>query len=164
MLAESDFTRLLDAVARVEDPEVPVTLKDLGVLRSVTQSDGGVHVVLRATKIGCPGKSRMTSDIEEACRAITPGVRVDISWDQSAWTPDQVTSTGMDVLRDFGIVLHEHERVKCPYCSSRSIEMLSEYGGSICKVPYRCAGCGSMFERLRSIDAVQPVSIKKKAR
>lgn len=164
MLTESDFTRILDAVALVEDPEVPVTLKDLGVLRSVTQTDSTIHVVLRATKIGCPGKSRMTSDIEEACRATAPGLAVDIEWDQDPWTADDVTQAGMEVLRDFGIVLHEHDRITCPYCSSHTIEMLSEYGGSICKVPYRCGACGSMFERLRSIEAAQPVSIKKKAR
>lgn len=164
MLTESDFARVVEAVAQVEDPEVPVTLKDLGVLRSVAQSDTQIHVVLRATKIGCPGKSRMTSDIESACRDLAPGISVDIEWDEDPWSADDVTQAGMDVLRDFGIVLHEHHRVTCPYCASKEIEMLSEYGGSICKVPYRCGSCGSMFERLRSIDAIQPVSIKKKAR
>jgi ring-1,2-phenylacetyl-CoA epoxidase subunit PaaD len=162
MLHDDDFTQLLEAVAQVEDPEVPVTLKDLGVLQSVTQSEQGVQVLLRATKIGCPGKSRMVKDIEAACAAIDAGVQVTVEWDLAAWKPEDVSETGQIALRDFGIVLNAPAEIKCPYCSSGNTEMLSDYGGSICKAPFRCSSCGSMFDRLRSVESVQPVSVVKK--
>lgn len=162
MLCDDDFTQLLEAVAQVEDPEVPVTLKDLGVLQAVTQSEHGVHVLLRATKIGCPGKSRMVKDIEAACAAIGAGIQVTVEWDLAPWKPDDVSETGKIALKDFGIVLNAPAEIKCPYCSSGNTEMLSDYGGSICKAPFRCSSCGSMFDRLRSVENVQTVSVVKK--
>jgi ring-1,2-phenylacetyl-CoA epoxidase subunit PaaD len=163
MLRDDDFTRLLEAVGQVEDPEVPVTLKDLGVLQSVTQSEQGVHVLLRATKIGCPGKTRMVKDIETVCANISAGIQVNVEWDLSPWKPDDVSEMGRIALRDFGIVLNAPAEIKCPYCSSRNTEMLSDYGGSICKAPFRCGSCGSMFDRLRSVENVQIVSVVKKS-
>jgi ring-1,2-phenylacetyl-CoA epoxidase subunit PaaD len=163
MLCGDDFVRLLEAIAQVEDPEVPVTLKDLGVLQSVTQSERGVHVLLRATKIGCPGKSRMVSDIEAACANINPEIQVDIKWDLSPWTPDDVSDFGRLALKDFGIVLNAPAEIKCPYCSSGNTAMLSDYGGSICKVPFRCGSCGSIFDRLRSVETVQTISVRPKS-
>lgn len=163
MLSKDDFTRLLAAIEQVEDPEVPVTLKDLGVLQSVVQSERGIHVLLRATKIGCPGKSRMVNDIEVACAAIKSEIDVSVEWDVSPWNADDVSETGRMALKNFGIVLNAPEEIKCPYCSSSKTAMLSEYGGSICKAPFRCGSCGSMFDRLRSVETVQSVSIKKKS-
>ena len=162
MPGNDDFERLVEAVSGVEDPEVPVTLSDLGVLRSVTCTDRGVRVLLRATKIGCPGKSKMTDDVVAACGTVWPGVQVDVEWDLAPWSPEEVTERGRAVLKDFGIVLENRRSVSCPYCSSAAVEMLSVYGGSICKVPHRCAACGSMFEQLRSVEVAQPVSIGKK--
>jgi len=164
MLKNDEFDRLVDKVAAVEDPEVPVSLSDLGVLRSVSRTDRGVHIVLRATKIGCPGKNRMTSDIVSACESIRSDLAVQVEWDLQPWTPDQVSEQGRRVLREFGIVIETGVAMACPYCSSDAVELLSEYGGSICKVPHRCGACGSMFEQLRSVDVVQSVSIGKKMR
>ena len=162
MLSEADFNLLIAAVEQVEDPEVPVTLKDLGVLQSISQSDQGVHIILRATKIGCPGKSRMVDDIGAACSAISSEICVSVEWDLAQWKPEDVSDIGRSALKEFGIVLNAPEDIKCPYCSSETIEMLSDYGGSICKVPFRCGSCGSMFDRLRSVESVQSVHIKMK--
>ena len=128
----------------------------------MTRTDRGVRVLLRATKIGCPGKNKMTDDVVAACGGVWPGAQVDVEWDLAPWTPDEVTERGRAVLKEFGIVLENRESVSCPYCSSSAVEMLSEYGGSICKVPHRCGACGSMFEQLRSVEVAQPVSIGKK--
>ena len=164
MFGNDDFAQLVEAVSGVEDPEVPVTLSDLGVLRSVTRTDRGVRVLLRATKIGCPGKNKMTDDVVAVCGSIWLGAQVEVEWDLAPWTPDEVTERGRAVLKEFGIVLENRESALCPYCSSAAVEMLSEYGGSICKVPHRCGACGSMFEQLRSVEVAQPVSIGKKGK
>lgn len=164
LLKSDELSRLVDKVSAVEDPEVPVTLRDLGVLRSVRLTDVGIHVVLRATKIGCPGKTKMTSDIVTACESISPDINVEVEWDIQPWTPDEVTEQGRRILQEFGIVIDSASSITCPYCSSGAVELLSDYGGSICKVPHRCGACGSMFEQLRSVDVAQPVSIGKKNR
>jgi ring-1,2-phenylacetyl-CoA epoxidase subunit PaaD len=104
----------------------------------------------------------MVKDIEAACAAIDAGVQVTVEWDLAAWKPEDVSETGQIALRDFGIVLNAPAEIKCPYCSSGNTEMLSDYGGSICKAPFRCSSCGSMFDRLRSVESVQPVSVVKK--
>jgi len=156
------FQQIVLAVEAVEDPEIPITLKDLGVLRSVTYDDDCIFIVLRPTKVGCPGKTRMESEIRKACSIFDPSVTVEIKWENEPWNPNDVTLSGQECLAEYGITVREHERMICPYCSSNAVSMMGDFGGSICKVPYHCDSCGSTFERLRSVQSSELVKFIKK--
>jgi ring-1,2-phenylacetyl-CoA epoxidase subunit PaaD len=47
-------TGIWDALAEVEDPELPVAITDLGMVRSVTVEGTEVRVLLTPTFVGCP--------------------------------------------------------------------------------------------------------------
>lgn len=164
MLTVIIFQQLVDAIEAVEDPEIPITLKDLGVLRSVTQKDNHVVVVLRPTKIGCPGKVRMESEIRRACSSLDPVGTVEITWEYEPWSPNDVTPNGQRRLAEYGITVREHELIECPYCSSKVVSTMGDFGGSICKAPYHCDSCGSTFERLRSVQTAEPVTFLRKVK
>lgn len=164
MITAVIFQQLVLAVEAVEDPEIPITLKDLGVLRSITRKDDCVVIVLRPTKIGCPGKTRMESEIRRACSTFDPIGTVEITWEYEPWNPNDVTLSGQKCLAEYGITVREHERIVCPYCSSNAVSTMGDFGGSICKVPYHCDSCGSTFERLRSVQSTEPVMFLRKVK
>ena len=138
------------ALAEVEDPEVPVTLADLGVLRSVEITDERVVVHLAPTRLGCPGRAEMTRRVEEAVRGARPEAVVDVEWDMVAWRPDQITSRGADVLAEWGYALLAGG-LRCPYCRSEDTRSEGEFGGAVCKRPFTCRACGSTFDVLRGL-------------
>jgi ring-1,2-phenylacetyl-CoA epoxidase subunit PaaD len=138
------------AVAAVEDPEVPITLADLGVLRSLDIDGDRVVVHLAPTRLGCPGRAEMTRRVEEAVKGARPDAAVVVEWDMVAWQPDDVTPQGAGVLAEWGYTLLAGG-LRCPYCGSSDTRADGEFGGSVCKKPFTCRACGSTFDALRGL-------------
>ncbi|MFN2431817.1 MAG: metal-sulfur cluster assembly factor [Gemmatimonadota bacterium] len=94
------------ALARVQDPELPLGLVDLGLVYGVRVSDGAVEVDLTHTALGCPAIEMMQDDVEAALRAL-PGivdVRVNTVWDPP-WTKARLTPRGRMLLLTCGVGL-----------------------------------------------------------
>jgi len=139
-----------DALAKVEDPEVPVTLLDLGVLRSVTVDADRVVVLLRPTRLGCPGRDRMERDVTTAVHAVDPHLAVEVAWEPLPWREQDVTPAGRAALKDIGYAVLLGGPARCPYCGSEDAKSEGEFGGALCKAPYTCRSCGSTFDAMRS--------------
>jgi metal-sulfur cluster biosynthetic enzyme len=93
-----------EALRAVEDPEMPVSVVDLGLIYDVTVDDGVATVEMTLTYTGCPARSMLTSEIEEAA-ASPEGVdaaSVQLVWSPE-WTLDMVTEAGRESLREFGV-------------------------------------------------------------
>jgi ring-1,2-phenylacetyl-CoA epoxidase subunit PaaD len=145
------------AVRKVEDPEIPITLVDLGVLRSIEFRDDSLRVVLRPTRLGCPARDRMEHDIAEAARSIRPAMSVDVEWEAEPWSESDVTSIGRSILRAFGYADGTTTDTECPYCGSADVRAEGSFGGALCKLPWTCRACGSTFDVLRSTAVAAPV-------
>lgn len=167
----SDALGALRALAAsVPDPELPpLTLADLGVLRSVSidPESGAVLVTITPTYSGCPAIEVMRADL--ASRLSSAGyldvrVRVVLS---PAWTTDWITEEGRRKLADAGIappgrvglraagpvplVLEPvRQPVRCPRCGGGSVE-LSRFGSTPCKSLRRCTSCGEPFEHVKEL-------------
>ena len=140
--------RVREAVSAVQDPEIPVPLSDLGVLRKVEIDVGQVRILLRPTRLACPGRERMRRDVEEAVRAVAPEAEVRIEWEMSGWTAQQVSPEGRTLLADLGFSVLEHPT--CPYCGGDS-RRDAEFGGSVCKRPFTCRACGSTWDQVAGV-------------
>lgn len=138
------------ALARVEDPEIPVTLRDLGVLRGVSVEGTRVRVRLRPTRLGCPGRDRMERDVAAAVKALAPWLTVEVDWELSPWREQDVTPAGKAALKEIGYALLLGGPARCPYCASENVRPEGEFGGALCKLPYTCRACGSTFDAMRS--------------
>jgi metal-sulfur cluster biosynthetic enzyme len=78
---------LWDALRDVEDPEIPISVVDMGLIVDVAQHDGIVEVKLTFTAMGCPAMDFIMDDIRERLLR-EPGVRevrIEIVWDP-AWS------------------------------------------------------------------------------
>ncbi|TWP47816.1 phenylacetate-CoA oxygenase subunit PaaJ [Lentzea tibetensis] len=164
------MTTALEIASRVRDPELPVlTLADLGVLRSVSESsDGSVVVTITPTYTGCPALDEMGADLRRSLVAAgysSVEVRTALS---PAWTTDWITDEGRRKLQEAGIappsklgpqavgpvplnLTPPSRRVLCPRCSSPRTEEVSRFGSTACKALRRCADCLEPFEHVKEI-------------
>ena len=160
--------RVRAVAASVPDPELPpLTLADLGVLRSVSvdAASGAVTVTITPTYSGCPALDVMRADLVSRLAAAGHGdVRVRVAL-APAWTTDWITDEGRRKLASAGIsppgrvgprgpvplVLSPRPpSAACPRCGCESVE-LSRFGSTPCKSLRRCASCGEPFEHFKEL-------------
>jgi len=92
------------ALKEVLDPEYPVNLVDLGLIRGVKVDGGRVQVQLTYTSIGCPCWDIIQDDIRTRLLR-EPGVeQVDIEVVYEPWSLADVTPEGRAALRRLGVV------------------------------------------------------------
>lgn len=93
-----------DQLYSVEDPEMPVSIVDLGLIYGVEIEDSIAHVEMTLTYSGCPAREMLTDDIQDAVESVEGIERVDIRlvWSPE-WTVEMVTDSGRKQLREFGL-------------------------------------------------------------
>lgn len=99
--------RVWDALAEIQDPEMPVNLVDLGLVYRVAVDEQGTAAVdLTFTAMGCPAGDFIVEDVQERVGAIegVGEVKVRIVWDPP-WTADRLTEAGRDALESWGLAV-----------------------------------------------------------
>jgi metal-sulfur cluster biosynthetic enzyme len=94
-----------DALYGVEDPEMPISIVDLGLLYGVDVDPAGrVVVEMTLTYTGCPARDMLQDDVREAVSAVEGVDDVDLRlvWNPP-WSVEMVTEQGKDDLREFGL-------------------------------------------------------------
>ncbi|MFC3958366.1 1,2-phenylacetyl-CoA epoxidase subunit PaaD [Halovivax cerinus] len=93
-----------DALYAVEDPEMPVSIVDLGLIYDVGVDDGLARVDMTLTYSGCPARDMLQTDVREAVAAVDGVDDVDINlvWSPE-WSVGLVTEAGKADLREFGL-------------------------------------------------------------
>ncbi|MFB6130173.1 MAG: metal-sulfur cluster assembly factor [Salinigranum sp.] len=97
---------VLAALEEVEDPEIPVSVVDLGLVYDVTVDGGHVAIEMTLTSLACPAEEMLREDVESRVASM-PGVEtVDVSivWDPP-WTVERMTDAGRERIREFGITI-----------------------------------------------------------
>jgi metal-sulfur cluster biosynthetic enzyme len=95
-----------DALYEVQDPEMPVSVVDLGLIYDVEVTDGRATIEMTLTYTGCPARSMITNDVR--CAAMTAsGIEdADVRLRYSPeWNVNMVTERGREQLREFGLSL-----------------------------------------------------------
>jgi metal-sulfur cluster biosynthetic enzyme len=104
--AEGLARRVWAALYGVEDPEMPVSIVDLGLVYglSVDKRAGTAEVEMTLTYTGCPARDMLIGEVREAVAAVE-GIEeasVTLVW-SPGWTVDMVTERGKESLREFGL-------------------------------------------------------------
>ncbi len=95
---------LWNALREVEEPEMPISIVDMGLIVALERQDSAVFVKLTYTAMGCPAMEMIMDDIR-ARLLQEPGVEkveIETVWDQP-WTPARITEDGRDTLLVWGI-------------------------------------------------------------
>lgn len=150
-------------VSNVHDPEVPVlTIKDLGILRSISQKDDIWVVEITPTYSGCPAMKTIESEIKEAL--LSKGIsNVEIVSSLSpAWTTDWLSEEGKRKLEAYGIappvdevdknvLFSKDPIVPCPRCKSKHTKMISQFSSTACKAHFQCQDCLEPFDYFKCL-------------
>jgi phenylacetate-CoA oxygenase PaaJ subunit len=102
--AAAETAHLWAALREVRDPELPISLVDLGLIYDIRAAGHRVEVDVTFTATACPCMDFIRQDITERLLR-EPGVReVEIRevWDPP-WTSDRMTEEGKAILRGFGV-------------------------------------------------------------
>jgi ATP-binding protein involved in chromosome partitioning len=70
----SDTAPILEALSKVNDPELHRSITELGMVQSVTLDGGKLSLTILLTISGCPMRDRLTSDITNSVKDL-PGVK-----------------------------------------------------------------------------------------
>ena len=163
----------LEAIAGgVFDPELPpLTLADLGILRSVEEVDGSVVVTVTPTYSGCPAVEFIEDEIRrELAHATTAEIQIVRAFSPT-WTTDWITDEGRRKLTEAGIAPPRHvlpqadsgnavsvalgrkpkDPVPCPRCSGTNTVEISHFGSTACKSLQRCDDCSEPFDHFKEI-------------
>lgn len=95
---------LWDALRDVTDPEIPISIVDMGLIVDLKQHGGIVALKLTFTAMGCPAMDFIMDDIRERLLK-EPGVEqvnIEIVWDP-VWTKARLSEEGIDIMRTWGI-------------------------------------------------------------
>jgi len=153
-----------EVLRQITDPEIPViTLDELGIVRDLRETAGGLEVVLTPTYSGCPATEAIQDDVRNALAAFGD---VEITLQRApAWTTDWISEEGRRKLKEYGIappgavaeqtirLVHPKAMagLACPRCGSESTEKLSAFGSTACKAIYRCLACREPFEYFKPL-------------
>jgi metal-sulfur cluster biosynthetic enzyme len=84
---------ILDALTRVVDPEVAMSIVDVGLIYGVTVNHEKVHVLLTMTSAACPVTDVIKEEVEGELDRLAPPellVHVELVWDPP-WTIDRMS-------------------------------------------------------------------------
>ncbi len=85
---------VLTALHRVVDPEVAMSIVDVGLVYKVTVTPERLHVLMTMTSPACPVADVILDDVDSELDAIVPaGMAVDIElvW-EPPWTTDRMSA------------------------------------------------------------------------
>ncbi len=99
------LSRLWEALREVEDPEIPISVVGMGLIVSLSFSEGVVDIELTFTAMGCPAMDFIQDDIRERLlqEPEVDEVRIEIVWDP-VWTRARIREESRATMRKLGIV------------------------------------------------------------
>lgn len=145
---------ILTVLRNVEDPEAPVSIVDLGIVKEVRvlSDEGRITVTLVPTRAGCPARSFIERQVREHLAVAFPTITLECRWETSdAWSSNCITAGGARALVAFGIAAPTRpgEPVRCPYCGSLETTVSSAHGTSPCRAIRYCEACRNPFEEMK---------------
>ena len=93
-----------DALREVFDPEYPISLVDLGLIRGVEVDGTTARIKLTYTCMGCPAMDMIQDDVRERLLEMDgiDEVEIEVVW--PTWSRRDITPLGRKQLRDVGVV------------------------------------------------------------
>ena len=90
---------IIAAIKTIKDPELPINIYDLGLIRKIDIEDGNVHISMTLTTPNCPVADMMPTQVFEAVSMVdrVTTVKVELCW-EPAWSVADLSKRGKSVL------------------------------------------------------------------
>lgn len=91
------------AVRGVNDPEYPISVVDMGLIRGLAVEGDTARVRLTYTSMGCPCKEMIADDVRDALLAVDGVQRVAVEEVYEPWTHRDLTPRARRTMRGLGV-------------------------------------------------------------
>ena len=93
-----------DALREVFDPEYPISLVDLGLIRGIEVEEPKVSIKLTYTCMGCPAMDMIQDDVRDRLLEMEgiDEVNIEVVW--PTWSRKDITPLGKKQLKGVGVV------------------------------------------------------------
>ena len=87
------------AIKTIKDPELPINIYDLGLIRKIDIDSGNVYISMTLTTPNCPVADMMPTQVFEAVSMVEGVIsaKVELCW-EPAWTVADLSKRGRSVL------------------------------------------------------------------
>lgn len=92
---------ITDALQKVVDPEVALSIVDVGLIYAVTVTADKVHVLMTMTSAACPVTDVIVEDVQAELDTVLPAdmtIDVELCW-TPAWTPERMSSRAQRAMQ-----------------------------------------------------------------
>lgn len=95
---------LWEALLEVRDPELPVSLVDLGLIYDIARNGPDVVVTMTFTAMGCPCMQLMQMDVRDRLlrEPDVETVEIEVVWDPP-WSREMMSDAARKVLKTYGV-------------------------------------------------------------
>jgi metal-sulfur cluster biosynthetic enzyme len=93
-----------DALREVLDPEYPISLVDLGLIRGIEVEGPKASIKLTYTCMGCPAMDMIQDDVRDRLLEMEGIDEVDIEVVWPTWSRKDITPLGKKQLKGVGVV------------------------------------------------------------
>ncbi len=154
--------RIWEVLSAIDDPEMPISIVDLGIVERVEVERGRARISITPTFTGCPALQMIDEQILESVGALPEidEVKIEHVFDPP-WRADRISEAGRERLRQHGVTVPEHktaqlntarqELVRCPFCNSKNTRLDSPFGPTRCRMIYYCLACHNTFEHIKTV-------------
>ena len=166
MVSKSDIFTVLKTIP---DPEMPISITDLGLIEDVDIQHSIAHISLLPTFIGCFALPAIAEEIKQKVSDLQGIDSVEVIFiHDPAWSVDRITAEGRASLAEHGISVPDGSSpccsdgttdtielttsaISCPWCNSSDTKLTSPFGPTRCKSIHFCNKCRHPFERMKKV-------------
>ncbi|MGH2945130.1 MAG: metal-sulfur cluster assembly factor [Solirubrobacteraceae bacterium] len=91
------------ALRDVDDPEYPISIVDMGLVRGVELDGTRARVELTYTSMGCPCQDLIKEDVRKRLLAVEGVHAVEIEETFEEWRREHMSRRGIRTLRELGV-------------------------------------------------------------
>ncbi|HEX5440161.1 MAG TPA: metal-sulfur cluster assembly factor [Ktedonobacterales bacterium] len=104
--AEYPHDEVWNALRAVPDPEMAISIVDMGLVVAAQRSGPTARITLTYTAMGCPAMEMIEEDVRAALLALSGVGEVEIEtvW-EPVWTKSRLSADGRDALMLQGVAL-----------------------------------------------------------
>lgn len=111
-----DKNSIMDVLRTIPDPEMPISIVDLGLVENVQIENGGretasgvsarVAITMLPTFVGCPALDMIAGDVRAKVGTLLGVSDVKVNWVfDPPWSVDRITAEGRESLKAHGVTV-----------------------------------------------------------
>ena len=176
-----DNESIMDVLREIADPEMPISIVDLGLVEGIRLEANGeapdgigtrrasVSIDILPTFVGCPALPMIEDEIKMKVGQLDGISAVSVHFvHDPPWSVDRISDAGRESLAAHGVTVPEQgsslaipghgspvqlrtSAIACPFCASANTRMESQFGPTRCRMIYYCESCKNSFEHMKRV-------------